>query len=291
MRKFNSDDIAASTLPELFDLSGHVALVTGASRGIGLASAALLAEAGARVVLVARDEGRLALAAEKLTAIAGADRVHKYSCNAGSADQVDDTIGRVMADLGRIDILVNNAATNPYYGPMSGLDMPRAEKTAQVNMLGPILWIQQAWSAWMREHGGVVINVASIGPFIVEQGAGMYAATKAALIHLTRQFAAELGPGVRVNAVAPGLVKTELSRTLWEDREDSIASALPLGRLGAARDIAASVLFLSSAASAWMTGHTMVIDGGALATPPIGVIGPGGAAVSRAPGGVRQWTR
>lgn len=199
------------------------------------------------------------------------------------------TVSGVIADLGRIDILVNNAATNPYYGPMAGLDMPSATKTVQVNMLGPILWTQHVWHAWMADNGGAIVNVASIGSFIVERGAGMYAATKAALIHLTRQFASELGPQARVNAVAPGLVKTELSRILWEGREKDIAPAVPLERLGTPHDIAAAVLFLASSASAWITGQTLVVDGGALVTQPIGVGGsPGEDMDTRQEGGARR---
>lgn len=250
-------------------LDGKVALVTGASRGIGKASAGLLARSGAQVAMVSRSEQRLADAVADLRSCDPGAVLRHYVANAGEPEQVDSTVEAVMADFGRVDILVNNAGTSPYYGPLTGIDMPRALKTAQVNVLGPVLWTQRVWHDWMCEHGGSVVNIVSLGAYVVERGAGYYAATKAALANLTKQFAAELGPKVRVNAIAPGLVKTDMARVLWEGREDELARRMPLRRLGTPGDIASAVHFLSSDASSWLTGQTIVVDGGALAMPPL----------------------
>jgi NAD(P)-dependent dehydrogenase (short-subunit alcohol dehydrogenase family) len=169
-----------------------------------------------------------------------------------------------MDRFGAVDVLVNNAATNPYQGPTLGIDLSRYDKTFQVNLRGPLVWIQEAHRAWMGEHGGSIVNVASVGGMSIDTSIGIYNTTKAALIHLTKTLAAELCPKVRVNAVAPGLVKTDMARALWEQHEELIAERMPLGRLGEPEDIANAVLFLVSDAASWMTGHTIVVDGGAL---------------------------
>jgi NAD(P)-dependent dehydrogenase (short-subunit alcohol dehydrogenase family) len=173
--------------------------------------------------------------------------------------------------FGSLDVLVNNAATNPYFGPLMAIDVARAEKTVQVNQEAALMWTQWAWRASMAERGGSVINLSSVGGFSVERGIGWYNVTKAALAHLTRQLAYELGPGVRVNALAPGLVRTDFARALWEPGGDAIARRLPLQRLGEPDDIAKAALFVASDAASWMTGHVLVIDGGALAMPSGGV--------------------
>ncbi|TCP47264.1 NAD(P)-dependent dehydrogenase (short-subunit alcohol dehydrogenase family) [Tamaricihabitans halophyticus] len=255
----------------LLDLEGRVAVVTGASRGIGKATAEIFARMGAGVALVSRREEMLADAAGELVDKGATGAVRYYVANAGEPDQVEETVQTILADFGHIDILINNAATNPYYGRLTGLDFSRAAKTAQVNLIGPVMWTRHAWAASMRAHGGAVVNVASLGAYTVERGAGFYAATKAALVNLTKQLAAELGPCVRVNAIAPGLVKTDMARVLWEGKEDEIASALPARRLGIPADIAQATLFLVSDAASWITGHTLVVDGGALAMPLIGM--------------------
>jgi NAD(P)-dependent dehydrogenase (short-subunit alcohol dehydrogenase family) len=167
-------------------------------------------------------------------------------------------------------VLVNNAGTNPYFGPMVDLDVPRAEKTVQVNQLSIVLWTQAAWYAGrMSERGGTIVNVASVGGLVTELGIGYYNATKAAVVHLTRQFAAELAPRVRVNAIAPGIVRTQLARALWENHEEMLNAHIPLGRIGEPADIASAVVFLAGDASSWMTGQTMVVDGGALIRPSL----------------------
>jgi len=161
--------------------------------------------------------------------------------------------------------------TNPYYGPMIDIDTARADKTVRVNQTGYLEWTRAVWRAGMSEHGGVVLNLASIGGLSVEPGIGWYNVTKAAVIHLTSQLAGELGPEVRVNALAPGLVKTEFARALWEPAEEAIARRLPARRLGVPEDIANAALFLCSDAASWITGATLVVDGGALCIPSGGI--------------------
>ena len=240
-------------------LDGKVALVTGGSRGIGRAIAAEFAESGARVMISSRKEDSLKSAAAEMSG-----EVAWFAANAGEPDQAEACIAATLERFGALDILVNNAATNPYMGPMIDIDLPRADKTVTVNQRAVLVWAQAAWRAWMRANGGTILNIASIGGITVEPGIGYYNVTKAAVIHLTRQLAYELAPSVRVNAIAPGLVKTDFARSLWEPLEEAVASRLPRRRLGVPEDIAAAALFLASDASEWMTGHTLVIDGGAL---------------------------
>ena len=261
-------------------MKGMVAIITGGSRGIGLAIAHAFRARGAHVVIAARKaEGLAAARAELLAVEPGGDGptgdgptgdVHTVVANAGEPDQAQRCVDETMARFGRLDILVNNAATNPYHGELLELDLPRAEKTVRVNQYGMLAWTRCAWKAAMSEHGGVVVNIASVGGLIVDPHIGYYNATKAAMLHLTRQLAYELGPKVRVNAIAPGLIKTELARAVWEAREPIVTAKLPLRRLGTPEDVANAAVFLSTDASSWMTGQTIVLDGGALALP-IGV--------------------
>jgi NAD(P)-dependent dehydrogenase (short-subunit alcohol dehydrogenase family) len=247
-------------------LDGKTALITGASRGIGQAMAASFAEAGASVMISSRKAEALTQAKVAIDGAAGdrAGEVAWHVANAGDPEQAEACVSATVERFGSIDILVNNAATNPYYGPIIGIDTARADKTVRVNQSGYLEWTQAAWRAGMSERGGVVLNLASIGGLTVEGGIGWYNVTKAAVIHLTSQLAGELGPKVRVNALAPGLVKTEFARALWESAEESIADRMPLRRLGEAEDIANAALFLCSDAASWITGHTLVIDGGAM---------------------------
>ena len=240
-------------------LDGKVALVTGASKGIGFAIAKAFAENGAKVMLSSRKEEQLKEAASQIdgeTAI--------FAANAGDPDQAQACIDATLSQLGGCDVLVNNAATNPYMGPAIDIDLGRYDKTFQVNLRGPFVWTQLAWKAAMSDKGGNIINIASIGGMQYGGHIGVYDNTKAALLHLTGHFAAELAPKVRVNGIAPGLVKTDFARALWEPAEETVAKRMPLRRLGTPEDIAAGALFLASDASSWMTGHTLVIDGGAM---------------------------
>jgi NAD(P)-dependent dehydrogenase (short-subunit alcohol dehydrogenase family) len=193
-----------------------------------------------------------------------------FAANAGEPDQAAACVEATVERFGALDILVNNAATNPYMGPSIDIDLSRYDKTFQVNLRGPLVWTQAAWQASMRDRGGVVINVASIGGIRGEAGIGIYNTTKAGLIHLTETLAADLAPGVRVNALAPGLVKTYFARALWEPAEEAVAATVPLRRLGEPEDIAQAALFLASDFASWITGHTLVIDGGALIRPSFG---------------------
>jgi NAD(P)-dependent dehydrogenase (short-subunit alcohol dehydrogenase family) len=240
-------------------LDGKVALVTGASKGIGKAIASAYAAAGAKVMLSSRKEDALKEAASEMTG-----DVQWFSANAGDPEAAEACIDATIERLGGLDILVNNAATNPYMGPAIDVDMSRYDKTYQVNLRGPFVWTQLAWKKAMKDNGGSVINVASIGGMTYGGMIGIYDNTKAALIHLTGHLALELSPKVRVNAIAPGLVKTDFARALWEPAEEAVAKRMPLRRLGEPEDIANGALFLASDAASWLTGHTLVIDGGAL---------------------------
>jgi NAD(P)-dependent dehydrogenase (short-subunit alcohol dehydrogenase family) len=247
-------------------LDGKTALVTGASRGIGYAIAQAFADAGASVMLSSRKADALTAAVGSIEAAraTGGGEVAWQVANAGDPEQAESCVAATVERFGGVDILVNNAATNPYFGPIMDIDPSRADKTVRVNQSGYLEWTQAAWRAGMSEHGGTVLNLASIGGLAVEAGIGWYNVTKAAVIHLTSQLAGELGPKVRVNALAPGLVKTAFARALWEPAEEAIADRLPTRRLGTPEDIAAAALFLCSDAASWITGHTLVIDGGAL---------------------------
>jgi NAD(P)-dependent dehydrogenase (short-subunit alcohol dehydrogenase family) len=247
-------------------LDGKTALVTGGSRGIGQAIALAFAGSGASVMISSRRADGLQRSAAEIDAATGdgAGPVDWRVANAGDPEQASACVDATVERFGGVDILVNNAVTNPYFGPLVELDTARADKTVRVNQSGYLEWVQAAWRSGMAERGGVVLNLASIGGLSVEGGIGWYNVTKAAVIHLTRQLAGELGPTVRVNALAPGLVKTDFARALWEPGEEAIARRLPLRRLGTAQDIAAAALFLCSDAASWITGHTLVIDGGAL---------------------------
>jgi NAD(P)-dependent dehydrogenase (short-subunit alcohol dehydrogenase family) len=247
-------------------LDGKVALITGGSRGIGLATAATFAAAGARVMITSRKAEALEAASESIDG-----ETSWFAANAGDPAQAARCVEATIERFGGVDVLVNNAGTSPYYGPLVDIDGPRAAKTVQVNQTAVLVWTQLAYRESMADRGGSVINVASIGGLSVEPAIGWYNVTKAAVIHLTRHLAAELGPRVRVNALAPGLVKTDLARALWEGGEDAVARRLPMKRLGEPDDIAKAALFLASEAASWITGHTLVVDGGALVAPGGGV--------------------
>ncbi|MFE0106196.1 SDR family oxidoreductase [Streptomyces sp. NPDC059009] len=244
-------------------LEGKVALVTGASRGIGLAAAAALRDQGARVVITSRSEERAKEAAAEL---GGA--IEGFGAHATDEAAARACVEHTVATYGRLDVLVNNAGTNPAYGPVIDQDHARFTKTMDVNLWAPILWTSLAVRAWMGEHGGSVVNTASIGGYSVAADVGVYHVSKAALIHLTKQLALELAPAVRVNAIAPGVVRTRLAEALWQgERETKVAAATPLGRIGEPEDIGAAVAFLAGDAARWITGETLVVDGGQLLGP------------------------
>ncbi|ADB52419.1 SDR family oxidoreductase [Conexibacter woesei] len=239
------------------DLSGKTAIVTGASRGIGLAVARQLADSGAHVVLTARK----AQDAEAAAATIG-ERAAGFGAHATDEAAATACVAFAIERFGSLDVLVNNAGTNPALGPLAEMDHGRFAKTIDVNVWAPVLWTGLAWRAWMREHGGAVVNNASLGGIVTAPDFGVYHASKAALMHITRHAAVELAPRVRVNAVAPGVVRTRLAEALWKEQEDEIVARFPLGRVGEPDDVARAVTFLASDAAAWITGETLVVDGG-----------------------------
>lgn len=246
-------------------LDHRVALITGASRGIGRSIATTFAAAGASVMLSSRkSEGLEAVRDEILAAVPDAD-VEVFVANAGDLEAARACVDATVERFGGIDVLVNNAATNPYIGPSIDIDPARWDKTTEVNLRAPLFWTQFAWHASMKHRpGGSVINIASIGGLSVEASIGNYNVTKAALIHQTKVLAKELAPTVRVNALAPGLVKTDMARAFWDGNEEAIGRTITMGRLGEPSDIADAALFLASDAASWICGHTLVVDGGML---------------------------
>ena len=237
----------------------RVAIVTGASRGIGLGIARELVQRGAKVCITARKPGPLAEAVNELGGAAVAIAVPGKADDAGHQQE---TVATTIETFGRLDMLVNNTGINPTFGPVLDVDPAVAAKILAVNVLAPLAWIKCARDAWMGEHGGAVVNVASVAGLRASTGIGMYGVSKAGLIRLTMELAVELGPGIRVNAVAPAVVKTKFATALYEGREDEVAAAYPLKRLGVPEDIQGAVAFLLSDDANWMTGQTLVLDGG-----------------------------
>jgi NAD(P)-dependent dehydrogenase (short-subunit alcohol dehydrogenase family) len=240
-------------------LDGRVAVVTGASRGIGLAIAEKLINEGATVVMTARKPDAIEEAAAPF-----GERAIGVAAHAANEDAARSCVREAVSRFGRLDILVNNAATNPAYGPIVDQDRALFAKIMDVNVWAPILWTQLAWHEWMSENGGTVVNISSVAGIAIDPGLGLYCGSKAALLHLTRQMAFELAPRVRVNAVAPGLVRTRLAEALWKDQEEAQAELTPLRRIGEPPDIASAVAFLVGPEASWITGETMVVDGGVL---------------------------
>ena len=245
-------------------LDGKTALVTGASRGIGASIAEAYAAAGASVMISSRKADALDATARDIGSRVDGARIETFAANAGDPEAARACVEACVERLGGLDLLVNNAATNPYMGRMIDIDLPRLDKTYDVNLRGAFVWSQLAWNAAMEHSGGSIINISSIGGMSVETSIGHYNVTKAALLHLTRSLAKELSPGVRVNAIAPGLVKTDMARALWEGNEEAVSTMVPLARLGEPSDIANAALFLASDTASWITGTTMVVDGGML---------------------------
>jgi NAD(P)-dependent dehydrogenase (short-subunit alcohol dehydrogenase family) len=246
-------------------LTEKVALVTGGSRSIGAAIVKRLAADGAAVALTYSASPDKA--DEVVRAIEAADgKALAIRADAGDVAAVKAAVAKTVQAFGRLDILVNNAGVNPVAGPLMEMPLDAVRKTVEVNVTAALAWTQQAWRAWLDDHGGAVLNVASIagvrpGPFL-----GWYGISKAALIHLTKQLALELAPGVRVNAIAPGIVKTKFATALYAHDEEGVTSAYPLKRLGSPEDTAALAAFLLSDEASWITGQTVIIDGGVVLT-------------------------
>jgi NAD(P)-dependent dehydrogenase (short-subunit alcohol dehydrogenase family) len=244
-------------------LKDRVAIVTGASRGIGLGIAAELVRQGARVCVTARGQEALDTAVAEL---GGPDVAIGVPGKSDDAEHQAEAVARTVEAFGSLDMLVNNTGINPVYGPIADVDPVAAAKILAVNVLAPLAWTRRARDAWMGEHGGSIVNVASIAGLRPSPGIGMYGISKAALIRLTTELAVELGPRIRVNAVAPAIVKTKFATLLYEGREEQVAAAYPLRRLGVPEDIAGAVAFLLSDQASWITGQTLVLDGGVTLT-------------------------
>ncbi|MEV4623859.1 SDR family oxidoreductase [Asanoa sp. NPDC049573] len=242
-------------------LTGRVALVTGASRGIGLAIAARLAAAGAKVCVTARKPDPLV---EAVASLGGPSVALGVAGRADDPEHRSAAVAETTAAFGPIDILVNNTGINPVFGPLMEIDLGAARKIFEVNLLSALGWTQEIFGGDPRP--GAVINVSSVGGRVPPPGISFYGITKAALEHLTRCLAVEMAPHVRVNAVAPAVVKTKFATLLYEGREDEVAASYPLARLGVPDDVAAAVAFLASSEAAWITGQTLVIDGGVTLT-------------------------
>ncbi|MDT7572316.1 MAG: hypothetical protein QOE05_2490 [Actinomycetota bacterium] len=240
------------------DFEGRVALITGGTRGIGLGIAQELVDRGARVVVTARKQEEL----DKVVAELGDDVAAAARGSADDEEHQAAAVAFAIERFGRLDHLVNNAAVNPQYGPLVDAELSAVRKVFEVNVTATLAWVQQAWRAWLKDNGGSVLNVASVGGIRAGAPIGAYNASKAALIHLTRQLGVELGPNVRVNAIAPAVVKTTFAKALYEGREDDVAQAYPLKRLGVPEDTAKAAAFLLSDDASWITGETLVVDGG-----------------------------
>jgi NAD(P)-dependent dehydrogenase (short-subunit alcohol dehydrogenase family) len=244
-------------------------IITGASRGIGRATAFAFAAQGCNVVLTSRKQDALDEVAKEIEAAYPGVGVLAHAAHAAEADQAAACVDATMARFGAVDVLVNNAGTNPYFGTLMDIGAEVAEKIVRLNQWAVIMWSQLAWKASMSARGGSIVNVASVGGLLTEHGIGYYNGTKAAVIHLTRQLAVEMAPRVRVNAVAPGVVRTHLAKALWQEHEQRLNDDLPLGRIGEPEDIADVIAFLAGDGARWMTGQALVIDGGAQIRPSV----------------------
>ncbi|KQX78172.1 MULTISPECIES: SDR family oxidoreductase [unclassified Streptomyces] len=253
-------------MTELPALSGKVALVTGASRGIGYGVAEALVARGDRVCITGRNEDALKEAVEQL----GADRVIGVAGKAHDLAHQAAAVERTMEAFGRVDFLVNNAGTNPVFGPIADLDLDVARKVFETNVVSALGFAQRTWHAWQKDNGGAIVNIASVAGLSASPFIGAYGVSKAAMINLTQQLAHEFAPRVRVNAIAPAVVKTKFAEALYEGREEEAAAAYPLARLGVPSDIGGTAAFLTSEQSDWITGQTLVVDGGIFLNAGVG---------------------
>jgi len=255
-----------------FDLTGQVALITGASRGIGLAIAEALAAAGARVVLASRKQEAVDAAAESIRAAGG--EALALAAHTGEAAAVESLVARAVEQFGGLDILVNNAATNPHFGPFLTADESHWDKILDVNVKGYFRMAKACVPAMRARGGGKIVNVASVAGLEPQPMMGVYCVSKAAVLMMTEVLAAELAAdNIQVNAIAPGFVKTKFSQVLWstEAIHDRLVQAVPQKRMAAPEEIAGIALYLASPASSFTTGATIVVDGGQMAAGLYGI--------------------
>ena len=246
--------------------TGKVARITGASRGIGYGVAEALVARGDRVCITGRNEDALKEAVEQL----GADRAIYVAGKAHDEAHQTVAVERAMESFGRVDYLVNNAGTNPVFGPIADLDLGVARKVFETNVISALGFAQKTWHAWQTDNGGAIVNIASVAGVAPSPFIAAYGVSKAALINLTQQLAHEFAPKVRVNSISPAVVKTKFAQALYEGREEEAAASYPLGRLGVPSDIGGATAFLTSEQSAWVTGQNLVVDGGIFLNAGVG---------------------
>ncbi len=253
-------------MKDLFDLTGKIALVTGASRGIGESIARLLASRGAHVIVSSRKIDACQAVADSIKA--DGHKASAFACHVGDMEQIAAIFEHIKSEFGQIDILVNNAAANPYYGHILDTDLAAFDKTVEVNIRGYFFMSTAAGKMMREQGGGVILNTASVNGLVAGDKQGIYSITKAAVISMTKAFAKECGPlNIRVNALLPGLTDTKFASALTtNDKVLKMAlHAIPLGRVADPDEMAGTVLYLVSDASSYTTGATVVVDGGMLA--------------------------
>lgn len=284
-----------------YDYAGLTAIVTGGTRGIGHATALQLAASGANVVITGRKPETVVPTAEELQAAAreqnpDAGRVIGIAAHVADPEAAKKVCSQAVEEFGRLDVLINNAGTNPAFGPVHKQSAEIMAKVFQINTIGPVIWTSAAIEAGLgkaagidtadRGPAGAVVNVSSIGALSMEDYIGVYNASKAALLHLTKQMARELAPRIRVNSISPGVVRTKLSEALWKENEDSTSTLIPAGRIGEPEDIADAIAFLAAPTSSWLTGENLVVDGGMLVgNKTIDVTAPGNSSAQDKPAG------
>ncbi|WP_296107774.1 SDR family oxidoreductase [uncultured Corynebacterium sp.] len=286
-----------------YDYADLTAIVTGGTRGIGHATALQLAASGANVVITGRKPETVVPAAEELQAAAreqnpDAGRVIGIAAHVADPEAAKKACAQAVEEFGRLDVLINNAGTNPAFGPVHKQSAEIMAKVFQINTIGPVIWTSAAIEAGLGKAAGdgagsasgspagAVVNVSSIGALSMEDYIGVYNASKAALLHLTKQMARELAPRIRVNSISPGVVRTKLSEALWKENEDSTSTLIPAGRIGEPEDIADAIAFLAAPTSSWLTGENLVVDGGMLVgNKTIDVTTPGKSGAADKPAG------